>query len=190
MLFRSRGPAALGRQATEFVHRLIPAPDFDWSRQLPNEFDIQAVAVHTHELSPFEGEGTRLGLHYGAVLGNQVTFAHAGAEVRFGAAQAIAGTALRFAATPPLSPANAPGWSGFAGVSGRWIARNELLSKNANAIGPPIERENGVLRIAAGVSWAAAWGALTFSLVQDSREFKTQHSPHHFGILGLRLDFL
>ena len=82
------------------------------------------------------------------------------------------------------------GWSGFAGVSGRWVARNQLLSQNANAIGPPIERENGVLRVAGGVAWSAPWGALTFSLVQDSREFVTQHSPHRFGILGLRLDFL
>src|SRR5262249_8997764 len=72
-----RGPDAMGRQATEFVHRIIPAPDFDWSHQLPNEFDIQAVAVQTHEFSP-------MAMHYGAVLGNQVTFLHAGAEVRFG----------------------------------------------------------------------------------------------------------
>jgi hypothetical protein len=181
----------MGRQATETVHHIIPAPDFDWSRQLPDEFDIQAVAVQTHELSPFASDNTHLALHYGAVLGNQVTFAHAGLELRVGAAQSIAAQGMRFAATPPLSPGNAkPGWSGFAGVSGRWVARNELLSVNANAVGPPIERENGVLRVAGGIAWSASWGALTFSVVQDSREFVTQHSPHRFGTLGLRLDFL
>lgn len=185
-----RGPSALGRQATETVHEIVPAPDFDWSRQLPDEFDIQAIAVQTHELAPFASDRLRPALHYGAVLGNQVTFAHAGAELRFGDATAIAAQALRFAATPPLSPAGAQGWSGFLGVSGRWVLRNQLLSQNANAIGPPIEREDGVLRIAGGAAWSASWGAVTFSLVQDSREFKTQHSPHSFGILGLRLDFL
>jgi lipid A 3-O-deacylase len=178
-----RGPDAMGRQATQFVHRIVPAPDFDWSRQLPNELDVQAIAVQTHEFSP-------VAVHYGAVLGNQVTFAHAGAEVRIGASNAIAGPALRFAATPPLVPANPQGWGGYAGVSARWVARNELLSVNVHALGPPIEREKGVVRIAAGLSWTGSWGAVTFSLVQDTKEFATQHSPHRFGILGVRLDFL
>ena len=29
-----RGPAALGRQTTDFIHRLVPAPGIDWSRQI------------------------------------------------------------------------------------------------------------------------------------------------------------
>jgi hypothetical protein len=185
-----RGPGARGKEATELIHSIIPAPDFDWSRQLPNQFDIQAAAAQTHDFALFSSGRARWALHYGAVLGNQITFVHAGAELRTGGAQSVAAQPLRFAATPPLSAKGEYGWSGFVGVSGRWVARNELLSVNANAIGPPIERENGVLRVAGGVAWAASWGAVTLALVQDSREFETQHSPHRFGVLGLRLDFL
>jgi hypothetical protein len=47
-----------------------------------------------------------------------------------------------------------------------------------------------VLRVAAGVAWAADWGTVTFSLVQDSREFETQRSMQRFGILALHLGFL
>ena len=177
-----RGPGAQGESSTELVHRLIPAPDFDWSRQLPNELDIQGVAVQTHDFG-------RAKVHYGAVVGNQVTFVHVGGELRTGGTPAAAVQPLRFAATPPIPAGGETGWQAFAGASARWVARNELLSVNANAIGPPIEREDVVVRIAAGIEWAARWGALTFMLVQDSREFETQHSPHRFGVLGLRVDF-
>jgi len=178
-----RGPGAQGKQATEFVHRLVPAPDFDWSHQLPNEVDVQAIAVQTHSFK-------FAAMHYGAVLGNQVTFLHAGAEIRTGNAYSVAAQPLRLAATPPIPSGAEKGWSAFAGASARWVLRNELLSVNANAIGPPIERKDGVFRIAGGVEWSGSWGALTFTLVQDSREFETQHSPHRFGVLGLRFDFL
>ena len=97
---------------------MIPAPDFDWSRQLRDEFDIQAIAAQTHELARLESDRLRWALHYGAVVGNQVIFAHAGAELRYGAS-GMAAQALRFAATPPLSTAGTPGWNCFVGVSGR-----------------------------------------------------------------------
>jgi len=183
-----RGESALGRQATQFVHHIVPAQHFDWSNQLPDEFDIQAVAVQTHDFAIYKTDRARWALHYGAVLGNQVTFVHSGVELRFGDPRAITPPALRFAATPPISPWNAKGWSGYVGASARAVLRNTLLSQNANAFGPPLERENGVYRFAGGIGWLAPWGALTFSLVQDSREFVTQHSPHRFGMLGLHID--
>jgi hypothetical protein len=185
-----RGPGAQGEESTSFVHRLIPAPDFDWSRQLPNEVDVQAIAVQTHDFKVADANRARWAVHYGAVLGNQMTFLHAGAEIRTGGAHAIAAQPLRFAATPPIALGGEKGWNAFAGASARWVLRNEFLSVNANAIGPPIERKDGVYRIAGGIEGSASWGALTFMLVQDSREFETQHSPHRFGVLGLRLDFL
>jgi hypothetical protein len=61
---------------------------------------------------------------------------------------------------------------------------------NANLGGPPIEKYDWVVRLAGGVAWSGSWGALTFSVVQDSHEFRTQHTQHHFGMLEVRLDFL
>ncbi len=182
-----RGPSAYGKQTTELIHRVVPALNFDWSRQLPNRLDAQLVGTQTHEFAA--GANPRWALHYGAVAGTQVSFAHVGAEVRTGGAHAIPSPALRFAATPPLAANGARGWSGFAGASARRVLRNELLAVNAHRFGPAIEREKTVHRFAAGAAWSAPWGALTFAGVHDSREFEGQVRPQPFGIVGLRLDF-
>ena len=185
-----RGPSAYGRQTTEFIHRIVPALEFDWSGQLPNRLDAQAVAVQTHEFTFAPEHRARWAVHYGGVAGTTLGFAHVGAEVRTGGDQAMYSSALRFAATPPIAASAATGWSAFAGASVRWIGRNALLSKNGNAFGPPLERERMIHRLAAGVAWSAPWGALTFTGVQDSREFETQSRAQTFGIVALRLDFL
>ncbi|HUP31151.1 MAG TPA: lipid A-modifier LpxR family protein, partial [Usitatibacter sp.] len=72
-----RGPAAQGERVAEFIHRVFPARDVDWSRERPNELDVQLAAVRSHSFS-------QLRLHYGAVLGNELAFAHGGVEWRIG----------------------------------------------------------------------------------------------------------
>ncbi|MGZ5033655.1 MAG: lipid A-modifier LpxR family protein [Usitatibacter sp.] len=174
-----RGPSAVGRQSTQAIHQVIPAPRVDWTRQLDDEFDGALVATRTQAV----GRGG-FHVHVGAQLGNQVTFAHAGAEWRWGTG---ASRLLRFAATP--DPATTPGWSAFVGASVRGVARNELLSRNYDPELPPPDRRNGVARVGAGVAWRGAWGALTFELAQDSREFAQQRTPHAFGSLALQATF-
>jgi hypothetical protein len=113
--------------------------------------------------------------------------AHVGAEARVGSAAHGASRLLRFAATPELSLE--PGWSAYAGASVRGVGRNELLSANYDAGGPALNRETMVTRIAAGIAWSARWGAVTFDLAQDSREFEQQREPHRFGSLAVHLSF-
>jgi lipid A 3-O-deacylase len=177
-----RGPAALGKEATEEIHHLFPAPRIDWSRQLENRFDGQAVAVRTQSVA------AQWKLHVGGVLGTQVAFAHAGVEFRTGANAALASPLLRFAATPPFADGEM-GWSFFAGASARGVARNELLSRNYDPFGPGLARERGIVRGVLGLAWARPWGVLEFSLATDSREFAGQHSPHRFGSLSLHVAF-
>ena len=181
-----RGPSALGRQAQELVHRFIPAPDEDWSRQLPNRLDVQAIAVQSSDRAIDGGSQLHGVLHYGAVLGTNVTLAHAGVEVRAG--EPIEFPALRFAATPPLAATH--GWSAFAGASGRWVLRNTLLAGSNDPTVSEVSRNPSVWRLAAGFAWTNAWGVMTFTLTQDSREFKTQQAMTRFGILALHLSFL
>ena len=181
-----RGPSALGRQSQELVHRLVPAPDDDWSRQLPNRLDVQAIAVQSRDLAIDGGSQPHGVLHYGAVLGTNITLVHAGFEVRAG--QPFEFPALRFAATPPLAAAH--GWSAFAGASGRWVPRNTLLAGSSDPTVGEVTRNPSVWRLAAGLAWANSWGAVTFTLTQDSREFKTQQAMQRFGILALHLSFL
>jgi len=177
-----RGPSALGRQAQEFIHRFVPAPSEDWSRQLPDHVDFQAIGSQTQSL-PFCPRDV-CAAHFGGAIGTTQTFGHVGFEVRAGDAR-VETPILRFAATPPI--ASAPGWSAFAGASARLVARNALLEGNADGGARDVELNHGVFRIAAGVAWAGSWGAVTFALAQDSREFETQRGMQRYGTLTLHL---
>jgi hypothetical protein len=174
-----RGPAAGGRRSTEVIHHVIPAPFVDWTREPANAFDGTLAAVRSQRMGPVR-------VHYGAQLGTQVTFAHAGVEARVGNTGS-AGRLLRFAATPELSAVE--GWSAYAGAGLRGVARNKLLDGNYDPGAAPLSRERAVARLAAGVAWTGAWGTATFDLAQDSREFSGQRAPHRFGSLALHLSF-
>ena len=179
-----RGPAALGRQTTEAIHRLIPAPEVDWSRQLENRFDVQLAIARTQVLADY------LKAHFGAVAGNQVAFAHGGFELRARANSALSSPLLRFAATPPFAVSDpAGGWDAYAGASIRAVGRNALLSRDYDPFGPTLERRRAVGRVVAGMAWSQAWGAARFELAQDSREFGGQSAPHRFGSLAIHLAF-
>ncbi|MGZ5033429.1 MAG: lipid A-modifier LpxR family protein [Usitatibacter sp.] len=181
-----RGPAALGRQTTDFVHRLIAAPEVDWSRQEPNRLDASVNAVRTLEW-------LHLNVHYGAVLGTELAFAHAGVELRArdGSARSIASPLLRFAATPPFAGPDREGygWNLFVGLSGRAIARNELVSRSYEVGAAALQYTKTVARSAAGVTWSQPWGTVAFAVAQDTRDFERQRTPQKFGSLTLHVDF-
>jgi hypothetical protein len=179
-----RGPSARGRQAMDLAHRVFPAPGDDWSRQLPDFVDLQLAASQSQALGFCPP--TLCAAHFGAAIGTTQTYAHAGLELRAGP-RPVPSQLLRFAATPPL--AGPPGWGAFAGVSARFVARNALLEGNADAGAPDVELRHGVVRLAAGVAWSGPWGAVTFALAQDSREFETQRVPQRFGSLALHVAF-
>lgn len=175
-----RGPGALGRQVTEFMHRIIAARDIVWPRQESNRFDGFIAATRTHRREWFA-------VHYGAVLGNEVAFAHAGADVRFGAPGAST-FALRHVATPPGAE-QARGWSGFLGVSVRGVARNEMLRRQYTAFAPELERGTTLGRVAGGIAWSRPGMEVSLAMVQEMREFEGQRQPHAFGSLTLHAAF-
>jgi lipid A 3-O-deacylase len=175
-----RGPSAGGRPSAEAIHRVIPAPQVDWTRQLDDAFDGTVAAVRTQRLGPVK-------IHAGAQVGTQMMFAHAGVEARIGSSMSAASRLLRFAATPELSAES--GWSAYAGASVRGVGRNELLARNYDPEGPALSREHAVTRVATGIAWTGSWGAITFDLAQDSREFAQQREPHRFGSLALHVSF-
>jgi signal transduction histidine kinase len=130
-----RGPAALAEQSQHGIHRFVPAPETDWSHQLPNQLDAAIGGVHTHELAiPRMAGPQRMAVHYGAVAGNMLTFAHAGFELRTDGARAVPSPALRFAATPPVARERADGWTAFVGASARAVLRNARASAHGRAL--------------------------------------------------------
>ena len=186
-----RGPAALARQSSDAIHRIIHGPRVDWSRELGNRADVQVAWVQTRRI-PEGVTFAALGLHYGAVVGNNVAFPHAGIEIRAGdSSTAISATPLlRFAATPPIEAGQrGRRVSLFAGASARAVLRNTLLEQRRGSVEEALEREDVVFRLAAGITWRPAWGVVSLAVAQDSREFATQRTPQRFGSLNLHFDF-
>lgn len=177
-----RGPAALGREVTDLIHRLVPARDIVWSRQQSNRIDARVAAVRTQHLE-------WLDLHYGAVVGNEMVFAHTGAQLRFGPRGAATTALLRHAPTPPWPQGNAHGWAGLLGASVRAVARNEMLRRPYSVFGEELERRKLVSRVLAGIAWSRPGLSATVALVQESREFAGQRVPHRFGGLTVHADF-
>lgn len=181
------GPSALGEQAQDFFHRFVDAPDGDWSRQIHDRFDGSVGATTTHRLLESGTMPLALAGHAGVSLGTVLSYAHVGAEIRWGAAGAPYSEALRLASTPATGVGRATGFAAFAGASVRAVFRNRLLVRNSDDPGTSLEREDAVARYAAGVSWSAAWGTTSFALVQESHEYEGQPFTMRFWSLSLAL---
>ncbi len=180
------GPSAQGERAQDLIHALVPAPHTDWSRQVGDRADAHAIAAWSRRWFPAGVPGA-LAVHAGGVAGTIQRFAHAGLAWRWGAAVDQASPLLRFSPTPALAgPSRGLGL--FAGASVRAVGANRLLDRRGDDPTPRVAAERRVRRVAAGLSWAAAWGTVDFSLAQDSREFAGQPHPHRFGSLTVSFD--
>lgn len=178
-----RGPSALGEQSTREIHRYVPAPYVDWSRQEGDQLDAQVAAVRSHPWSVFH-------VHYGAVAGTEIIHAHAGLEVRVGPAaeRASFSSAMRFAATPPAGAGEAS-WAAFAGVSARAVLRNALVRRNYDPFGPELDPKKGVARAAVGAIATWSWGSASATAIWETREFDAQREPHAWGSFIVHVEF-
>jgi hypothetical protein len=178
-----RGEAAQGERVTRAIHLLVSAPHVDWSREVATRFDGRIAAVESRSVGPVE-------LHYGAALGNETAFAHAGVQASWGTVR-MASDVLRFAATPPfaLGGPRRDGWGAFIGGNVRGVARDRLLDRGYDPTLPAAQMRRAVARIAAGAALVQGWGMVTFTLAQESRAFDTQREPQRFGSLAVHLSF-
>lgn len=174
-----RGPAALGRRTTGFIHHVVPAPYVDWSREEKSRFDAMAAATRSF----VHGNAV---VHAGGVAGNARTFAHVGAQYGFGPTMYT--PVMRFIATPPPA-AGRSSWSGFIGTSVRAVVFERLVERSYDAFLPQPSAQRFVGRIAAGIGSVHRWGSISLSAAMDSREFEGQRVPHRFGSLMVHFDF-
>lgn len=181
------GPSALGRQAQDLFHRFVSSPEPDWRRQLHDRFDGNAGATFTRTLARSASHPVSLAGHAGGSVGTVLGYVHGALEARWGAEQAPWSEALRLAASPVTDAGRGGGLSAFAGASVRQVFRSELLERNGDDPGRRLDREDTVVRYAAGAGYAAAWGTVTFALAQESREYASQPYRHRFWSLGLAI---
>lgn len=179
-----RGKGAMGERVTDAVHRIISAPEVDWSREVSSKLEARLIAAGTHVAGPVMA-------HSGVALGNELRFAHAGVQLNVGPV-AVPAQLLRFAPTPPFplfDASSATAWGAWFGASVRHVAHDAALELGYDPSLPAPDRRHTITRAGAGIAFFHRWASVTLAAVQDSREFASQRQPQRFGSLALHVPF-
>lgn len=194
------GPEALGEQTQKLVHSNItnsPIPK-GWSNQL--DFEPGAIISarrrwpvwYTQNLGDFR---LRVEPDVNVSLGNIYTYAGAGAIVTFSPFND------RIQDTPPRVRPAMPGtgffdtddeklgWSLFAGVDGRAMARNIFLDGNSFRDSASVDKNIFVGDVNAGVALSYDDYRLSYTLNYRTKEFDNQDDPGVFGSVTLTKRF-
>lgn len=199
------GPAALGEEAQNSVHRLRGFSEAKgWSNQLQNEPGILLLAERKWRIFQYSNPKTHLGMdiisHLGGSVGNVLTYINTGAEFRFGwNIPSDFGTSLirpggdanspsnnqdtRFSATDHL------GFYVFAAYSGRIVLRDIFLDGNTFASSHNVNKEYFVGDWIVGVSALLSDFKLSYAQVFRSKEFQGQGGGSSFGSLSISYSF-
>lgn len=189
------GPAALGREAQNGVHRLRGFSEAKgWDKQLANEPGLVLLVERKARVwrrVSGGGLGADLIPHVGIALGNVRTYASTGAEARVGWHLPLDfGTSLIRPGGDSNSPtetngSSRPGFYVTAGFSGRAVARDIFLDGNSFRHGPGVSKRHAVGDAFVGAS--LVWGhfKLTYAQVFRSKEFHGQKGHGEFGSVSL-----
>ena len=189
------GPAAYGEQTQTFGHKVRGATEPEgWDNQLDDEpgfmllYDRQWQGRYNLALN---GLGIDLIPHVGAALGNVMTYAAAGATIRFG-------DHLKEDFGVPLIRPSQPGsvyfaktswlsWYLFVGIEGRAILQNIFLDGNTFTDSHSVDKKDLVGDIQTGL--VLTWGdyRLSFTNVFRGKEFDGQPNSTQYGSISLSL---
>jgi len=182
------GPAALGEQVQNTLHRLIgEAPAQGWAYQVRAQplAELGWSRLSRHVPS---GGGWDVVLRQSVQLGTPVTQAGLGALVRAGSPPAVPHWPGESGLAVPAGGA----WHLQAGVELRAVAANALIDGPATGTVSRVQREPFVGDLLAGASIGLAdrW-TLEFTLVRRSVEFSAAAQtgalrPQRFGMVALR----
>lgn len=185
------GPGAGGKPIQREFHKLIGSNrPHGWSHQLHNEpiFNItyrRAWLAPAH-LGDMEVE---YGPHAGFALGNLYTYGAAGGTIRMG--QNL-DRSFGIPAVPPAEsgqsgflPGASNGWYVFAGLEGRYMARNLLLDGNTFENSHSVDRKPWVSDISLGAAIIWESTQLSYTYIWRTKEFETQKDNDQFGSITL-----
>ncbi len=196
------GPWALGREAQNGAHGLFGVAQANgWDNQLRSEPGIMLVLEH-REKTPRLSLGGHLAMdaigHAGVALGNVLTAASAGAELRagwriprdFGTSLIRPGGDVGGPVSPgERRPADRLALYGFTAVSGRYVLRDIFLDGNSFRSSHSVDKKPKVADFILGFGVAYKRFKLTLSRVYRTREFNGQAKAHSFGSVNLAVNF-
>lgn len=187
------GPAALGRQVQDAVHKLTDSDRFrGWDNQLHNEPVLRLVHERMRRWPGdpgFDAEGWAWDAiaHWGGAVGNLSTHANAGMEVRFGwrLPDDFGSTPLRPAGentAPPLD-GRRTGWSAhlFLTSDVRWVLRDITLDGNTFRRSHRVDRRPLVGEIGYGIGLTRGRWKFALARYHGAREFEGQKERPVFG---------
>lgn len=192
------GPASLAEQTQKFVHKVrgIDIPQ-GWDTQLKNEPGFILTyqrSWRSYVSESFLGVPFDITPHAGGALGNVFTYANTGITLRYGEGLPVDYGPPRIQPSLPGSgffiPQKHLSWYLFAGIEGRYVARNIFLDGNSFTDSRSVDKERFVGDLQMGVVVSKGNVRLAYTKVLRTREFKTQPADRQdFGALSVSVQF-
>jgi len=188
------GPSSLGEQAQKFVHRVraLNRPN-GWDNQLKDEPGLTLAFERKWLYHPTNRERFCVDaiLHAGATLGNIMTYANAGLEIRAGwnIPKTFSVSLIRPAGSNWTT--NIAGFSLylFAAANGRAVLRDIFLDGNSFRSSHSVDKEPLVADLSGGITGKIDRFSLSLAVTHRTREFKLQKANHEFASISLSYAF-
>jgi lipid A 3-O-deacylase len=189
------GPESFAAQAQAWWHTVggwvVPK---GWGNQLNTEPAIDIKYSRQWKFSTVsQGVGLELIPNAGFSLGNVMTYAGAGALVRFGynIPDDFGPQTIDSLAQPTGTPRRTHpfGWYLFTAANGRAVLHNAFLDGNLYQPSPHVAKEPLVADFQAGIVLVFRRFDIAGSFVQRTREYKTQPRADRFGSISINASF-
>jgi len=188
------GPASLAEDAQRFVHRVrgLAQPQ-GWDHQLKNEPGL-TLAFERKWLFHPDNRGrfcVDAILHAGGTLGNIMTYANAGLEIRAGRniPKTFSVSLIRPAGSNWTKQVNGFSLYLFGAVNGRAVLRDIFLDGNSFRTSHSVDKEPLVADLTGGVTGKLEGLSLSLAVTHRSREFKGQKRDHEFASIIISYAF-
>lgn len=188
------GPASLAEDAQKFVHRIrrLDQPN-GWDNQLKNEPGLTLAFERKWLFHPsYRGRFcVDAILHAGATLGNIMTFANTGLEIRAGwnVPKTFSVSLIRPAGSNWTTKVSGFSLYLFGAVNGRAVLRDIFLDGNSFRSSHHVDKEPLVADFSGGVTGKLGRLSLSLAVTHRTREFKRQKTDHEFASIIISYAF-
>lgn len=191
------GPAALGRQIQNNVHRVIGSEEaHGWHNQLQNEPGVALVFERKwrYLAETTGGYGIDLIPHVAGSIGNVFTYGGAGLTFRLGEDLAVDFGPPRIRPALPGSaafdkPLDRLAWYLFVGGEARGVVRDIFLDGNTLGSEQSISKKPFVFEAQAGLAIVIRQTRISYTQVWRSEEFNGQRKGDYFGSISISTKF-
>ena len=198
------GPAAIGRQVQNTVHRIKGVETSKgWKNQLRNEPALSLSWTRNYRLLPngdSPGWNWNVLPYHSLTVGNVLTQASVGSEMRFGynlprsfgTSQIKPGSSVNAPSDSAWEAAQDPDWGFyfFVGAEGRAVARNIFLDGNTWSSSHSIKKEPLVGELNGGLALTINGITVSYNHVYLTKEFKKQPSKkQEYGSINITIPF-